>query len=350
MKIQALHLDNYQGLKNLDVRFTPPESPKPLAITVIAGVNGSGKTTLLNFLKTIVTKPFLGPANGFIDVERNDVIQRCTFSDQKLFHNGGVCNVNKVIYFTAEQSPDKVALDLSQALLAYVDKVVYDDGLAANDAYNNIKRVFDEIFGQLGMAVKFHRITRDKKVLFENSDGNTFGPESLSSGERKLIAKVLPLFLEKVKGALVMFDEPEDSLHPAWQSHFLGLIRRVVELNEEDCQVIIATHSPQIIGSAKSEELRVLTRDSEGNTHADYVEEGPYGWTVADVLASIQHVKGQRDPEILKKLEHLRELVRDGRLEEAREVMEPLENIIGFSDADLVMIRMDITRQERKNA
>jgi predicted ATP-dependent endonuclease of OLD family len=45
--------------------------------------------------------------------------------------------------------------------------------------------------------------------------------------------------------ALVLIDEPEISLHVAWQQQFLNDIARIAEV--ASLRFIIATHSPQII-------------------------------------------------------------------------------------------------------
>jgi predicted ATP-binding protein involved in virulence len=53
------------------------------------------------------------------------------------------------------------------------------------------------------------------------------------------------LLFKTMPNALVLIDEPELSLHVAWQVEFLKDLTRVVKLAAFD--VILATHSPQII-------------------------------------------------------------------------------------------------------
>ena len=52
------------------------------------------------------------------------------------------------------------------------------------------------------------------------------------------------LFVVK-PNSLIMIDEPEISLHVAWQLEFLSDLQRITELSEID--VVIATHAPGII-------------------------------------------------------------------------------------------------------
>ena len=45
---------------------------------------------------------------------------------------------------------------------------------------------------------------------------------------------------------VLLIDEPEISLHVAWQKEILDDLKKIVELNK-NIQVIVSTHSPQII-------------------------------------------------------------------------------------------------------
>jgi predicted ATP-binding protein involved in virulence len=53
------------------------------------------------------------------------------------------------------------------------------------------------------------------------------------------------LLFKTKQNALILIDEPELSLHVAWQVEFLNDLARVIKLSSFD--VILATHSPQII-------------------------------------------------------------------------------------------------------
>ncbi len=44
---------------------------------------------------------------------------------------------------------------------------------------------------------------------------------------------------------MVLIDEPEISLHVAWQKEFLNDLQEII--NIQNMPVVIATHSPQII-------------------------------------------------------------------------------------------------------
>ena len=84
---------------------------------------------------------------------------------------------------------------------------------------------------------------------FVASDANkTIIPLSkLSSGEKHLLIQLCELLFLAKTGALVLIDEPELSLHMAWQYQYMTLIKGIASLC--DFQFIIATHSPQIFNA-----------------------------------------------------------------------------------------------------
>lgn len=184
-------------------------------------------------------------------------------------------------------------------------------------------------------------------MLFVNSKGDTFGPESLSSGERSVMSKLLPLYLNDINGRILLFDEPEDSMHPAWQNRFLGLLRQAIA--GKDCQAFVATHSPQIIGSTLPGELYVLTRDDKGQIIAFPSESSPYGWNVEKILSEVQMVDDMRNPEISDRLRHIESEINEGNLCKAREDIAVLEPQLTASDGDLAFLRAQIIWRSKKH-
>jgi predicted ATP-binding protein involved in virulence len=67
----------------------------------------------------------------------------------------------------------------------------------------------------------------------------------LSSGEQHELVMIYDLLFRVPDNALILIDEPELSLHVAWQKKFIPDLQEIQKLRS--IQVIIATHSPQII-------------------------------------------------------------------------------------------------------
>lgn len=67
--------------------------------------------------------------------------------------------------------------------------------------------------------------------------------DTLSSGEKQII--ILLTYLAFSRGRIFIIDEPEISLHPLWQEEFLDGVKNLMP---PSTQLIIATHSPAIVG------------------------------------------------------------------------------------------------------
>lgn len=70
-------------------------------------------------------------------------------------------------------------------------------------------------------------------------------PAVLSSGEQHMLVLLYELLFKVAPNSLIMIDEPEISLHVAWQLEFLSDIQRITEITGID--VLLATHAPGII-------------------------------------------------------------------------------------------------------
>ena len=92
-----------------------------------------------------------------------------------------------------------------------------------------------EICGDEFMAVPDSKYPDDPKLPIHE----------LSSGEIKLILMFYDLLFETADHSIVLLDEPESSLHVDWQK---DLLRTIIETcDDRDIQIIVATHSPDVV-------------------------------------------------------------------------------------------------------
>lgn len=114
---------------------------------------------------------------------------------------------------------------------------------------------FEEILSRITLLehIVNRRFLR-KKIFVNAEDGlgilaepdeRPLSPESLSSGEQHELILVYGLLFNAPAGTTVLLDEPEISLHVAWQQQFLVDMMQISKLSS--LRFIIATHSPQII-------------------------------------------------------------------------------------------------------
>lgn len=135
---------------------------------------------------------------------------------------------------------------------------------------NRLKR-FTSAFGYMFPSKKFDRIINNnqyKSIIFKEND-NEMPIESLSSGEKQIVFRGSFLLKDKKsnKGALILIDEPEISLHPSWQIKILDYYKTLfVENNVQTSQLILATHSPFIIHNSarRDDKVIILKKDELG--------------------------------------------------------------------------------------
>ena len=107
------------------------------------------------------------------------------------------------------------------------------------------KKVFDKE-GKFEKVLDFN-----PKYLPKNKDvrgGDLLELENLSSGEINVLAILFEIWFMAKPGAMVLIDEPEISLHIAWQQRMGEIISEMVK-KKKGVQVIVATHSPFLAAS-----------------------------------------------------------------------------------------------------
>ena len=136
-------------------------------------------------------------------------------------------------------------------------------------------RIHSEFVGQLSLfkALVDESIFANKTLRVDDEVGFLFYsksklkeplmPEKLSSGERHLLLQLFELIFRAPKGALVLIDEPELSMHMYWQLRYSKMLSRIAELRK--LHFVIATHSPQIFNSMwnRSIDLYKLTKKAK---------------------------------------------------------------------------------------
>ena len=92
-------------------------------------------------------------------------------------------------------------------------------------------------------------ISREEGIFIKDTDykGKQISLSQLSSGEKQEIILFYKLIFETPDNTLLLIDEPEISLHIAWQKKFMDDLYKIIKFKK--LNVIVATHSPQIINN-----------------------------------------------------------------------------------------------------
>lgn len=116
---------------------------------------------------------------------------------------------------------------------------VGDRQRAIFEARNNFIRLLNGMMN--GKEIK---ISESNDIYALTTSGKKLLPFELSSGEKQLVILLGEALLQESSPWIYIADEPELSLHVKWQE---ALVKNMMEINP-NCQVICATHSPDVAG------------------------------------------------------------------------------------------------------
>lgn len=380
MKIKKIHFEDHFLFGTKDIDFTDSDG-NPLDTIVLAGINGSGKTTILTYI-----------ANNFVyynlefDLSKlkkdkdnsgmfsdSQVISPPTKQDKIFFDGLDSSKLTKIIYLPTEINfdnlevtnkpysyiyeplniiDDKITKHIPDYFATLIDKQIYkNENLPAKESIQMACDEINSVFSEIDLDVEIIGLKKDgsRMPIFQNSLGKTFEIDGLSSGEKQLFFRIMALKMIEANNSIILIDEPEISLHPSWQQKILKLYENVGENN----QVIVATHSPHVISSAKKESLRLLVHGEDSIEVLDYndVTSG-YGQRIDKILVEIMGLKALREPAVQKKIDRLWAMIKSGKYEtdEFKEKYEYLEDILGSLDEDLFLMKIEIAKRKSENA
>ena len=386
MKIKNLHIKEFKGLRDISINFE--KNDEPLDLVVLAGSNGSGKTRVLESILKYFQDHLNYKQNNietgifYEEKEKNCISNvRDFFYGLEYFSYHEVNNplyekhieiknkldiLPKIIYVPTEinfQKMDVASTTLVQEykfinivntnLIKDIPSYIATKMISAmlknkNEKVGDVqKKVFNEIneiFENLSIDVKVEDISQDGRniTLFTNSSGDEFDINELSSGEKQLFLRTLAIRMLNPENSIILIDEPELSLHPKWQQRIVDVYRKIGKNN----QIIIATHSPHILGSVRKENIMLLDKDDDGKIVVRTGDElyDSYGQPTERILEDIMGLKTTRNQEIFDKLEKIREMVNEDKYETDNFKKEygDLKEILGTMDEDIMLIDMEI--------
>lgn len=332
-KLRKLYIKDYRMFKDFSINFIDNNN-KPLPIIVLVGINGSGKTSLLEYI--IDNKNFVDSNSSWLEIEDVD---------------GAVYNTKESI-FSIDGIYAEVDLDITQikkVMPKYIEDMVYRDNILPFDAYKKFREEMNLIFDSLNIGIEFESRDGDGNLFFKKRESaEVFSIDNLSTGEKTLLSKILYFYINKVENKTILIDEPELSLHPSWQNRVLKIYEDFAKKN--NCQVIIATHSPHIIGNAKSEYIRLLINKGNKIEVVDNIDKS-YGLEFDKILTQIMGVENLRTPDVAKDIKRLWELLKyeDYESYEYKDLYSKLENILGDLDKDMVLLRLEVAKIKSQN-
>lgn len=221
MKIKDINIDIWN---KRNVTFQAHDD-----VNIIMGINGSGKTTFLQNLYKSLTTDKKQAADSVIYLPSIDNI---SLRDKRKTATALAQDLEYYIY-DMKTGPSLMnlrmsAIDSSAEEQALLKTQIADFQKAAN--------------GLLALTNKRIEIEGSKFMVVTNE--GTLPIDALSSGEMQVLLILLRVFLLCGKEAVVLIDEPENSLDIDWQFDLVNLLTRL----NPHAQYFITTHSPALFG------------------------------------------------------------------------------------------------------
>ena len=260
-------------------------------VNILTGINGAGKTTLLEIIHLllspnptdhIVRKKFdtahLTMINGYTSeiYYNSDGRMECRYTDNgkeinydafaKDIRTQSVSNFDssmpneELVRRLKEQNPNilsELDVELNRWLEIFakymtlvsrrVDSILKEKGNNINkinaiyEPPRRMERICNELFGNK----VWHISEKEGSITFllPGDNNRQILPEQLSSGEKQMLILLISTFVQGEQAGVVFWDEPELSLHIAWQQQLI----RVMRMLNPNMQLMIATHSPNIL-------------------------------------------------------------------------------------------------------
>lgn len=175
----------------------------------------------------------------------------------------------------------------------------------------------------------------------------------LSQGEKSLLALVVdiarrliilnPSLENPLDGSgIVLIDEYDMHIHPAWQRILISGLPKAFK----NCQFIITTHSPQMLGEVKHTQIVILESDKDNNISYSQPEQS-YGLTSNQILKYMMTPQGSenniiRNKDVEDKINYIHKLIDDKNFDCANEMIEQLEEEINGTLPELTSAKIDI--------
>lgn len=195
-----------------------------------------------------------------------------------------------------------------------------------------------------------YRASMGQQLVMVHSQHGYMPLAMLSDGLRNMVATVSDIAFRCIKlnphlkdeatqktAGIVLIDEVDMFLHPAWQQQVLGALQEAFPL----LQFIVTTHSPQVLTTVAKENIRQLGSDEHG-AYARIPPFSPLAHENSDALAKVMETHSQPSLPLQETISEYELLVRSGEetSERATTLLATLEQAgYQFHESDLATWR-----------
>ncbi|BCH58342.1 hypothetical protein RvVAR0630_09660 [Agrobacterium vitis] len=212
------------------------------------------------------------------------------------------------------------------------------------DRIGAIQHAVDIVLENEGWSRFSYSFAHEELVMF-NSDAGFMPVSMLSDGVRAMVSLVADIAFRCVRlngymgreaieqtCGIVLIDEVDIHLHPAWQQRVIGTMRKAFP----NIQFVVTTHSPQVLTSVENASIRIIEneyRDGSGTliTISHSVDMQTKGVASSDVLSQVMDVDPFPPLPIVKEFREYKDLIQQNYYDtpEALELRGKLIDLYG---------------------
>lgn len=386
MKIKNLHIKNVGPFKEADIEFATDfdKTTGAQPVTVITGMNGAGKSIVIDAIRAALSGQrlernivadihnFSIEMNVLLDGQERE-LKTSTIEDGHVkavdhtairplrwgYEKVGPFNDWVIDYWSSKVPSDafsianmtniqhekvlegvllgkKSNIDLIN-FICHIDYLRTSEMPSEKELGNLMYEKMKEIINLCLDNGTFRYVRRTDLTPIVEQNGTELSFEKLSSGNLFLIEHLLLLLCKMYSvsvlnqwpphrifdtSGLLLIDEIETHLHPKWQKKILGIIRRMFP----NLQIILTTHSPFVVASMDGARIYTCIPQTGCSELRDETER--YGHLpVEEILMSDIFGVHPFNEEITELIVKRKQLIGDGKMDEARTIAKQLYDI-----------------------
>ena len=271
--IRKVHFQNYRCLRDVEMTLEP--------LTVLVGPNSSGKTTVLEGLRAY-ERTYLQSFDFWQKDTANTLSIVWTHEDGSSRGHVSTPGRDNEFLFGISPHPSE---SVTQSLILDLKSLRQENTLALEQRLeqngSNLANVFASLtrHAQTSVAKELCRLVpmfADVDTLptqrgvhrlrFQDRWNPTLWLESnhVSDGTMLLLAFIV-LQHQTPPVEIITIEEPERALHPYLLDELIQMLRKMTtgEIGQKPVQIVLATHSAELLDYVRPEEVRFLTRARE---------------------------------------------------------------------------------------
>ena len=128
-----------------------------------------------------------------------------------------------------------------------------EEKLSYYEKFLPLVKLFNKNVQQKKFANKTIRLSAQHGIRIESNNGDILSASQLSTGEQNQLVLLYDLIFKTPENSILLIDEPERSLHVAWQNDFVSDMQLIASM--KNLQIIVATHSPIIVSNTSDEKV-----------------------------------------------------------------------------------------------